>query len=370
MTLSFYNDLFEKLSLRYPTFSTQHCHGLTNARNTSCPLKQPPYTKLNFYDSIRICYGYEYPDNIVNVNVFANEIGSGLFALLDNETFLPQTEYMFSVIPHQISYYHSKGINYMWVKGETSWGLFDCNNLLFVVLPQFESVTRCDKNNDYYIVCKGGKCGAYNIDGKILLNCDFDELEYLDDGVFRTKMDNLFGLFYIRGGITTFISCQYNEVKSLDSEYCVLKKGDKYAVAFKGKLVSAPLFDDYIHEYKNYGIEGRIIVKRNGKYGLFDRGKLVIDCDYDDLKIGKPMCFNGMYGMFSSDGCKVLDFIYDKIELIHKDYYCVTKDGKYGVFDVEAKRIRSWYYTKDEAFRNVELLTSTSNLTYWKPFKW
>ena len=52
-TTLFYNDLFKRLATQYPVNQEGNSY---NVRREHCPIKQRPYNKLNFYNTIRICY--------------------------------------------------------------------------------------------------------------------------------------------------------------------------------------------------------------------------------------------------------------------------------------------------------------------------
>lgn len=348
-TTLFYNDLFERLAIQYPVCFGDNSY---NARRELCPMKQRPYNKLNFYNSVEIRYT---PNHVF---IFANEYDGGLYALLDNSSFLPKTDYMFREIPKYRSICDKNKNETIWIRGETAWGLFDCVKLEYIILPQFDDVNACDKFPDCYFVDKNGKYGAYNSKGQILLRCEYDELKDLDWTGIRTKKGEKFGLLYDCGRTRNIIPCDYDEIRYLDNNYSfILKRDNKWAITYQGELLCAPIYEEYAHEY-SFNQRDSVIVKHNGKYGLYYKNKLVINCEYDELKIETPMIHNGKYGMFSSDGTKVLDFIYDKIEKRHREYYYVVKGMKHGVFTVKTNRVTIWFDTELEAVRFIDTITT------------
>ena len=339
-TVQFYNDSFARLAEQYP-ISMDCCISKPSYRKEKCPIKQAPYTKLNFYNSVLIRHSHHH------TYVFANESEGGLFALLDNQTFLPKTEYMFGEIPSYDAIYDKNEENTIWIKGETAWGLFDCKKLEYVVSPQFDSVVACREHYNCYFVLQNGKYGAYNSKGAKLLNCEYDELKDLSWSGIRTKKYDKYGLFYTWDN-TSLIPCEYDSVKYLENNYSyILEKNGKFAITYKGVLVTAAIFE----EYKcNYDYSSSIIVRMNGKYGLCYEDKQVLKCEYDELKINCPTKHNGKYGIVLGDGNIALDFIYDEIKS-YKGRFYVIKNGKYALYNSENHRINNRWVDTEEAIR-------------------
>ena len=120
-----------------------------------------------------------------NTPILANQYEGGPYALLDNKTFQPRTQFMFSDYSSFIP-----GYNYLWLKGETKWGLFDCKKLEFVVKPQFEEV---DKSySDGFFVKNNGELGAVSLSGNVLLSCNYEEItDYRRYLIFRKANEYL-----------------------------------------------------------------------------------------------------------------------------------------------------------------------------------
>lgn len=198
-------------------------------KSGKCPASLQPYTKLKFYHSIKLFESSNTP-------ILANQYEGGPYALLDSKTFLPRTQFMFSNYSSFIPDH-----NYLWLKGETKWGLFDCDKLEFVVKPQFDSV-----DNQYskgIIVKINGRLGLYSYSGKEIL------------------------------------PCAYTEIKEYPY-YFIMKLADHYEILWTSSMqVIAQSFDAIIQCYKK-----AIIVKKDNYLGLVKDGSMQVACKYDDIK--------------------------------------------------------------------------------------
>ena len=156
-----YNARFQSLTRNFAKQTAQHQPQPTFHRD-KCPRSLQPYPKLKFYHSIKLFKSENTP-------ILANQYEGGPYALLDNKTFLPRTQFMFSDYSSFIP-----GYTYLWLKGETKWGLFDCKKFEFVVKPQFKWISASAKNGT--IVQSNGQYGLVSNGGKMLLPCDYDEI--------------------------------------------------------------------------------------------------------------------------------------------------------------------------------------------------
>ena len=355
-TIKFYNDSFNRLTLQYPVSIECNTTRYFRINKEHCPIRQAPYTKLHFYNSVQIRTTYHH------TFIFANEYEGGLYALLDNQSFLPKTEYMFGEIPWYCSLYDKDEEETIWLKGETSWGLFDCRKLKYIVLPQFDDVKMRTEDSNYHFVLYKGKYGAYNCNGEKILECRYDELYNLSRRAIRTKLNNKFGLLYASGN-KSIIPCDYDSVRYLSEDSFILEKNGKYAVTYKGEMVTPYFFDEYDKLYSS-----SIIVRMNGKYGLICDDRQVLKCEFDELKIGQPTIHNGKYGLVLSDGTIALEFIYDKIES-YKGRFYVIKDGKYGIYNKKHQRIGNYWTDSVEAIHRY-IDSETYEFTYMSPINY
>ena len=233
-----------------------------------CPVSLPPYTKLKFYHSVNLFQSSNTP-------ILAQEHKGGPYALLDRDTFLPKTAFIFSdywsFIPRD---------NYLWVKGETRWGLFDCDELEYVLKPQFEKIESKSKNISYthYILHKNGKYGVYILysNNNVFYDCKYDNITYSENNGY-------------------------------------------------------PILDlQYGNNHKVFVLDSKIEV------GGDNCNKITLDVQ-QDKNILLTHFANGQCGVYVFNDRKKLDHIYDKV-ICEDNLIYLEKDNKKGVYIIGHKK--------------------------------
>lgn len=246
------------------------------------PYKIDPYLTLNFYDSINIRrYGFDNPQKYLIAR--KNELYSFL-----NDSFMPTVPFQFE----DIKECNGNG-DYLWVKVNKKWGLYNCKQKQYIVSPRFDDISRTGSHSNCYTLIvtigdrwNGGnyKLGAINDKGELFIECKYEELYEKDGGYYQAKLNGMEGLLD-----------KYGRVK-LNFVY-------KHLSAYSSK----------------------------GKY---------------------PTEYRGKYGVFNYAGDVILDFIYDKIEYCEPfgcGYHVLVKDGKYGIhICATGEMIPCKYNSRDE----------------------
>ena len=274
-----YNARFQSLTRNFAKQTAQHQPQPTFHRD-KCPISLQPYPKLKFYHSIKLFKSENTP-------ILANQYEGGPYALLDNKTFLPRTQFMFSDYSSFIP-----GYNFLWLKGETKWGLFDCKKLEFVVKPQFNWISASAKNGT--IVQSNGQYGLVSNGGKILLPCDYDEI---------TNKEN----------------------------YFVLRQGSQYGFYDEqcDKIIK-PKYDRI--ELKTDGVRFPYYILTNGgKYGVYilkyNGSDKLIDCKYDKITYSEPLGYPILHLQCNSNHSA---YVFDsKIEIGGEDCIKIVFGSKF-----------------------------------------
>lgn len=268
------------------------------------PYKIAPYLSLNFYDSVEIYYiDYGNPKKYIIASK------GGLYSIL-NDSFLPTVPFQFERIqisilgfdnPKKYIFASKKGLysilndsfiptipfqfekiqecngngDYLWVRVNKKWGLYNYKQKQFIVSPRFDDISRTGSHRNCYTLIvtigdrwNGGsyKLGAINDKGELFIDCKYEELYENSRGYYKAKLNGKEGLL------------------------------DKYG------RVKLNFVYDHLCAYSS-----------KGKY---------------------PTEYRGKYGVFNSAGDVILDFIYDKIEYCEPlgcGYHVLVKDGKYGI---------------------------------------
>jgi len=289
------------------------------------PYKIAPYLSLNFYDSVRVCnLGYSKPKKYFIASK------NGLYSFLD-DSFLPIIPFQFEQI--QISYFGSD--NPKWYIFASKDGLYSVLNDSFLpTIPfQFEQIQECNGNGDYLWVKVNKKWGLYNYKQRqYIVSPRFDEIfrtgNYANCYTLQVTIgDRWNGGSYKLGVINDkgelFIDCKYEELS------------ETYVGDFKAKL---------------NGMEGLL-----DKYG-----RVKLNFVYEHLYLGGklPTIYRGKYGVFSHSGTVILDFIYDEIkyrEPFGCGYHVLVKDGKYGIHICATNEMIPCEYNSEEEIPNFYL---------------
>ena len=246
------------------------------------PYKIAPYLTLNFYDSVGIRnFGFDNPKKYVIASK------NSLYAIL-NDSFLPTMPFQFE----QIQECNGNG-DYLWVKANKKWGLYNYKQRQYLVTPRFDDISRTGRSRNCYTLIvtigdrwNGGdyKLGAINDKGELFIDCKYEELYENEGGYYKAKLNGMEGLLD-----------KYGRVK-LDFVY-------KHLSAYSSK-------------------------------GMY------------------PTEYRGKYGVFNYAGNVILDFIYDKIEYCEPfgcGYHVLVKDGKYGIhICATGEMIPCKYNSRDE----------------------
>lgn len=297
-----------------------------------CPVSLQPYTKLKFYHSVNLFQSSNTP-------ILAQEYEDGPYALLDRNTFLPKTAFIFSDYSSFVP-----GRNFLWLRGETKWGLFDCNKLEFVIKPQFDKI-----DNGYtrgMIVSHQGLCGVVSNTTKMLIPCVYEEIIATED-CFIVKQNGNWGIFKEFG--EEFLPCKYEQITN-NKEFFTIYHNGRLGLLFKDSNGFVEPQYDHVGEYLSE--KELIIVKRGLGYGVLDTwGKEVIPCEYDEIvecddfiRLKK----NGKFGLFRF-GTIVEECVFDTMLTIAgvKNLFLLYVDGRCAIFDGYKK-------ISDQLYDNVE----------------
>lgn len=348
-TTSFYLNLFNKLSSKYDKVDKTD-----NVKLGRFPEKQGPYFELKFYHSVKAVKNGKFEF------LFANTEENGLYAMLDNETFLPKTEYMFG----QIQEFNACcSTNVVWLSGETKWGLFDGDSLNYIIPPTFEKVQNDNKYiYQHFIVTRNRKLGLIDNEGKFLLSCEYDDMKYSGIDRIECVKNGKYGMLYCGRKETNIIPCKYDEIESVywhsdQDEYFKLRQNNRWVLCHNGEIVSYAEYDDISHIYwcrdilfevtkdDKKGIikqdcsvvyesvldkisrmhisadtESATLIQIGDKFGLIHCGKVILNPVYDAIEDNALVCRRNNINGTPKDGILVLQ-----------------QDGKYGIYNIKNK---------------------------------
>ena len=214
---------------------------------------------------------------------------------------------------------------------------------------------RTEKNSllfekDVLRVQKDGKYGLIDIDGKKVLNTEYDKIETLK-GVQNSlivEKNGLKGLVNNSG--VTIINPNYKSITNLGDDY---KKGyitvdsnDKYGIVnYSGVQL---LENKYDKVEKIYG-EKYFVVKEDNKQKVIDsKGEAVITKGFDEIKqianSGVIFKKDNKYGLMGYDGKVKIEAEYSNLKEINTDIFAAKTNKKYGIIDADNKEKLNFEY--------------------------
>lgn len=217
--------------------------------------------------------------------------------------------------------YHTKAIN-------------SKNKQVFSQYTKIDALENYDENNNLWYeenilkVEKDGKYGLINLEGKIILECDYDDI-YSLKGVKKrliTKKDNQYGLVDLNG--KNIIESNYKKIESLGMNtdmYIIQNEEDKFGIA--------DTLECKYEEIKAIDSKDVFQVKENGSYKLIDK-------DQNEISIGK----------------------FDEIKEIKDNIIIYKKEGKYYAYNIEEKKTTEKAYDDMKYTSNKNIIVKQNNM--------
>ncbi len=227
------------------------------------------------------------------------------------------------------------------------------NSEIFTEYEQIETIQNSDVSNNLWYesnvlkVKKNGKYGLINLDGKQILNTDYDEISAISgiENSLKTKKDGKYGIVNTAG--TTIIQNKYDDITNLG-------KDDKSGFIVKneeGKFGVVSYYGTEILEAKYDGIEK---ISKNEMYVINEAktqklikkdGTVVLQKGFDKIKAILSNKENGIifekdkkYGVMDLDGKATISAQYEDLVEATDGIFIAKKDGKYGVIDLANKQ--------------------------------
>lgn len=247
------------------------------------------------------------------------------------------------------------------------------NESLFQQYEKVEAIQNSDENNNLSIeenilkVCKDGKYGIIDFDGKEIVPCEYDEI-YALNGVKNslvTVKDNKKGLIDIKGNI--IIENEYKDIQKLTSKYengyIVQNDQNKFGVINYSKKV---VLECKYNEIKNVYDDNSYVVKENGNLKIVDeQGNSYLDGNYTDIiSIDDNNVIvekNNKFGVVTKTGEEKIPVEYQALTNLYPNDYIAKKDDKYGVISIDNQVLLDFQYTSLFYRETADFLEGTKN---------
>lgn len=212
-----------------------------------------------------------------------------------------------------------------------------------------EVLTNKDKNDNLLMesnvlrVQKDGKYGLVNLDGKVLLNTEYDEITSLEgvQNSFKIKKDGKFGIANSEGKI--ILENKYSDIT-------ILGKDDKSGFIVKneeGKFGVVSYTGTEELEQKYEGIEkihknDMFVIVEDNKQKLINKdGTVVLEEGFDKVTEILQNKDNGIifekdqkFGVMNLSGEVTIPAEYESLKETKNGIFIAKKDGQYGILDL------------------------------------
>ena len=229
---------------------------------------------------------------------------------------------------------------------------------------------------DSLVVKKNDKMGVINKLGEEVVNCEYDDITFIDGYIAVADKDEKIEYIDIRNKK----KLEYDRIYT--TSFALGSKKERYRAVVKNKkcgIINSTSKEVIPVQYDNMAIDSdgfRVI--KNNKFGFLDlKGKIILPCKYDYLgefseglalsgrkydwtyinKKGKkvlhfkyetmgnlsngliPAKYNGKWGYINKKGKKIIDFKYDDMKQFENGYATVMQNDEWGLINRKGKEI-------------------------------
>lgn len=211
---------------------------------------------------------------------------------------------------------------------------------IFTDYEQIEAVQGLTKSGEINYseealkVMKNGKYGAIDFTGKVILPCEYSQIETIAEmqNMLKIAKDGKVGLVKTNG--TKVLEPKYEDVVNVSegNKYVVIQDGKQVLVKDDGTELLSEGFDKITSILKNE--DDGVIYQKGNNYGVMKlSGDITIKPEYEDLKEAKTGTLiakkNGKYGIIDFQENTKLDFKYSSISYENKADIYITENESY-----------------------------------------
>ena len=243
------------------------------------------------------------------------------------------------------------------------------NEEIFTEYAQIEALENYAQNQNVWYeenvlkVKENGKYGLINLNGKKLLNCEYDNiytLKGIKNSLIIEKAGRV-GLVDDSGRV--IIEAIYTEIKPLGTEpldgYIVKNENGKYGVIGANK--EKKLEDKYDNIEQVVGNNLFVITEGEKQKLINSKGTIILEEGFDQikqvLKNSKEVIFvkDGLYGVMTTDGTVTIPNTYQSLKQLENGYLVAKKDDRYGIIDTKNSEKVYFNYTSINYNKDLEL---------------
>lgn len=235
------------------------------------------------------------------------------------------------------------------------------------VIENFDSKQNIWYEENILRVYKNEKYGLIDLEGKTILNCDYDEITSLKSVKenFIVRQNDKVGLVNSKG--QEIIKIQYKEIKTLKegykNEYIIVDENDNCGViSTSGTIILEPAYKQikYLGNAEIYAVlidNLWTLIKKNGE--VINNAYNYISVKVENVVVEK----DGKYGIITTKGEEKITPTYESLEYAFSVYYIAKQEGKYGIINIDNESIipfeyLNMYYVEDKSILIGDITTT------------
>ena len=252
---------------------------------------------------------------------------------------------------------------------------------IFTDYSKVEPIPLLDSGNNLsYIqntlkVTKNGKYGLINMDGKLILNTEYDDIFTLKDteNTIIIKKGESIGVSDELGNV--IIEPKYKEIQAIENNYkygyIVKNDEEKFGIIDANKRI---ILEPEFEEIRSIYGANKYVVKEDGDLRIIDNEKnVLLRVGFDDIVSingdNVVVIKNGKYGVLNMAGEEKIERKYEDLKYAFNDYYISKIDGKYGIINLNNETVlehdfTSVTYRKEGNFIEAEKENEVETLIY------
>lgn len=272
-----------------------------------------------------------------------------------------------------------KGTSYFSLYTNGKWGIID-NNGKIIIEPTYDEMIIIPDNNEDIFLCtyevdyENNTYKTKIIDSKnkqlfseyekiyAIENFDSNNNLWYEKGVFKVEQKGKFGLINFKGKL--LLECEYDDINALKGveKRLITKKDNKYGlVDLNGNTIIENKYKSIISLGKDTNMY--IIQNEDGKYGIAD----ILDCKYKEIKpIASKVVFqvkeDNKYKLIDKNQNEISIGNFDEIKEIKENVIIFKKENKYYAYGIDEKKITENGYDDIKYCSNKNMIVKNKEL--------
>lgn len=256
---------------------------------------------------------------------------------------------------------YKHGDRYLEKTLDEKFGLLDENGKR-VIHPVFDEISPLQEDSIYFARSAKGY-SFITKSGKVIHQNDrrFEQIQDMSEEFIGVMIDGKWGFVDINGKLR--VSNQYDEIGRYNEGLAPYKLLGRWGYIDKWEdIIVQPRYDS-VSNFK----AGLCVVVNKGKFGLINaKGKITLECEYDNLYRLKTGGFltlkDKKYGLAGKDGRLLILPRFDQMNDLNNGFVIASRKGKYGLMSNDGVNIIPMIYDalRYDKFNDVYLASTPS----------